>query len=195
MSTNFNLQFICLGDDNMHIRTVLGALVVGLSLGGLTSVSTAQAKTWHYKVTKSNQFSTTHYSRAFMYGGDNDDFVWLYDTAKGANEKDPFHTVNILSDTNRNLTYYAKKNTTYKGRVANLKYHSRVFYINLKDVHLRRYNTWRSGHKLISLSKPTHPSYIMLKAKTHVYQNQEWLYNYGSSYDGYYLHYRLSKKR
>lgn len=190
MSTNLNLQFICLGDDNMHIKTILGALVVGLSLGGLTNVSTTQAKTWHYKVTKSNQFSTTHYSRAFMYGGEYNDFTTLYKTATDAQKEENSYT--IFSDNDHNRTFYARK-ISGNSKVMQFKYQGKAYYVNLNDAHLYRYNTWRSGHKLISTVKPTSKN-VVLKAKTHVYTSQPWVFNYGSKFTPVYNWYKLSSK-
>lgn len=174
----------------MKFKKILTACLLGLSIGVIGFSTSAQAKTWHYKVTKSNQFSYSHFDRAFMYGGEFNDIMTLYKTAKNAyHEEDSYAN---FSDSDHNRTYYARKVKGYSS-VMQLKYARNIYFVNLKDAHLYRYNTWRSGHKLISLVKPT-SKHAFLKAKTHVYLSQPWVYNYGDKLNPFYDWYKLSKK-
>ncbi|WP_341779942.1 hypothetical protein [Levilactobacillus sp. HBUAS70063] len=150
----------------------------------LVSPGQAAAKTWHYSVTPSNSFSRQTFARAFMYG--NHEFMELYRTKDNA--------VHRTSDTGKTISnrqvFYARK--TANKRVYEIIYQKTYYYMNTYDTHLYRYNTWRSGKKLISTVKPNQPSKVMLKAKTHVYRNQYWLYNYSGQNLPAYLWYRLA---
>ncbi|NLR10285.1 MULTISPECIES: hypothetical protein [Lactobacillaceae] len=161
------------------------SLLLTLAIAFLLIIpSPAAAKTWRYSVTPSNAFSTKSFARAFMYG--NREFMALYKTKSNASHR--------TSATNRVLTnqkvFYARKTANHQ--VYEVIYQKHYYYVNTYDSHLYRYNTWRSGHKLISTVKPNQPSKVMLKAKTHVYRNQYWLYSFSGQNTPTYLWYRLA---
>ncbi|HJE86845.1 hypothetical protein KB236_05600 [Levilactobacillus brevis] len=167
----------------MTIKKLLVALTAAITLL-LVSPGQASAKTWHYAVTPSNSFSTKTFARAFMYG--NHEFMELYQAKRNAVHRTPDSGRTI---SNRQV-FYARK--TANKHVYEIIYQKKYYYMNTYDTHLYRYNTWRSGHKLISTVKPNQPKKVMLKAKTHVYRNQYWLYNYSGQNSPAYLRYRLA---
>lgn len=146
--------------------------------------SQAEAKTWHYAVTPANSFSHKTFARAFMYG--NYEYMKLYKSATTAKHQKTA-TGRVISN---QKVFYARK--TADKKVYEVIYQKKYYYMNTHDTHLYRYNTWRSGHKLVSTVKPNHPSQVMLKAKTHVYPSQYWLYNYGGRDTPLYDWYRLA---
>ncbi|MTV82530.1 hypothetical protein [Secundilactobacillus folii] len=177
----------------MKIRTAIAATLIGLSLGAIGAGNTAQAKSWHYKTTSSNAFSTKKFNRAYMYRGRHDDFANLYSSARTASTENVAGFVYNFSDIYRNKTYYARKNTTYKG-VYDFKYKGHVYYVNLKDVKFYRFNTWRSGKKLISFAKPNNASYVMLKKGSHFNKHLPWYWMYAGSKSNLANIYKLSTK-
>lgn len=175
----------------MNLKTMLLTGAAALTVGVL-STTTAQAKTLKYRSTSSNSFSYTTFHQAFMYGGKNDDYTELFKSAKTANNEDYDGYYTLFSDTDHNRTYYARKLKGYS-HVMQLKYAGHIYYVNTKEAGLYRYNAWRSGHKIVSFVKPT-SKHVLLKAHTHVYSTQPWLYNAGDKLTPYYEHFKVSKK-
>lgn len=167
----------------MHLKKLFLFTISSLALLLLTPTS-ADAKTWHYSVTPSNSFSHKTYAQAYMYG--NYEYMELYKTKQHAQTQDT-DTGQIISNSKK---FYARK--TSSKQVYEVIYQHKYYYMNTNDTRLYRYNTWRSGHKLISTVKPNQPSKVMLKAKTHVYRSQYWLYDYSGQNLPLYNWYRLA---
>lgn len=152
---------------------------------------TVEAKSWHYHITSSNSFSSTHYNRAFLYGG-YDTSLDLYSSANAAKSQNDYYYEVSLSDDTRDQTYYAKRIAGFSN-VYQVRWDGKTYYGKTGETKFYRYNTWRSGHKLISLVKPTNTKYIMLKAHTHFHKSQLWYYNYMNKVQPDYMKYKLSK--
>jgi len=167
----------------LYLKKLLLFTISSLALLLLTPTN-ADAKTWHYSVTPSNSFSHKAYAQAYMYG--NYEYMELYKTKQHAQTQDT-DTGQIISNSKK---FYARK--TSSKQVYEVIYQHKYYYMNTNDTRLYRYNTWRSGHKLISTVKPNQPSKVMLKAKTHVYRSQYWLYDYSGQDLPLYNWYRLA---
>lgn len=171
----------------MNLKRTLTVAGLTVALFGLSQAPTqANAKTWHYKATSSNSFSKTKFNKAFMYG--NYEYMELYKTASNA-KKQESDTGKVISNSK---SFTARK--TSSSKIYEVIYSGKHYFMNTNDTHLYRYNTWRSGHKLISTVKPTQKSKVMLKAHTHFYKSQYWLYNYSGKTVPSYNWYKLSKK-
>ena len=164
-------------------------IIAGLTIAflGLSQVPTqASAKTWHYTEASSNSFSKKKFNKAFIYGYH--EYTNLYKTVPSAKKQEP-DTIKIIT-TSKSFT--AKK--TSSNKVFEVIYSGNHYFMNTSDTRLYRYNTWRSGHKLISTVKPTQKNKVVLKAHTHFRKSQHWLYKHSDNNISSYTWYRLSKK-
>lgn len=169
----------------MRIRRILLIISTIIAILALAS-SSASAKTWHYKTTTANTFSRTTFHQGFIYG--HYDYMELYKTAQNA--KKQYSDTGKVIDQRHSFT--ARR--TVNKKIYEIIYKKRHYFMNTNDTYLYRYNTWRSGHKLISTVKPTEQNKVVLKAHTHFYRSQYWLYNYGGQEVSVYNWYKLSKK-
>lgn len=178
----------------MKFKRILGVFLATVFVF-MVSTTQANAKILKYRTTSSNSFSYKTYHQAFMYGGYEGRDTQLYTTLWAAAHPTTAASVSgfygVFSDPGYEKTFYARKVKGYP-KVMQLKYGKNTWYVSLLDANLYRYNTWRSGHKLISLLPPTDKKHVMLKAHTHVYSSQPWWYNWAFKAHPYYDKYRYS---